>query len=470
MRRPANRQVAGRRSSLRRSLLRFLLMPILALLLLDALVTYNVALHYSNHVHDEDLSDDALTLARMLSNPDFGIALTPQARFLLEYEPGDRNYFAVTSNRRGLLAGNSYLARMANGRGVNGTPALYDGKLDHAGVRVASVQTAARYDASEVLTTTVAETLRDRRRQARQILWLATVMQTLLIACVLALVWFGVRRGLRLLDPLTARLAARTHELTPLDGPDVPVEIVPLTRTIDALFKRLRDMLAVHDRFIADAAHQLRTPLAGLRLHVERAQADPRPETVSDALGHIQQLTQRAARTSTQLLALARAQMPASGDPTQRWIDLAHLVPDAVAQRVHEALGAGVDLGYEGTQQMLGIFGDTAGVLDLLDNLIDNAMRYAGRGSTVTVKLQCRTDGGADLSVEDDGPGVAPEWLPRLSERFFRAPGNHAEGSGLGLAIVQRIVQRHRAELLFQATQPHGLCVLVRFPPAVVPA
>jgi two-component system, OmpR family, sensor histidine kinase TctE len=455
--------------SLRRSLLGFLLMPMLGLLLLDALATYNVALRYANHVHDQDLSDDALTLARMLSNPQFGSTLTPQARFLLEYEPGDRNYFAVSGSRRGLLAGNPRLAQMAPPGSLPGAPVRYAGKLDQITLRVASVVTRAPGDASEVLTTTVAETLRDRRRQAREILWLATLMQALLIACVLALVWFGVRRGLRVLDPLTTRLAARTHELTPLGGADVPLEIVPLTRTIDALFERLRAMLALHDRFIADAAHQLRTPLAGLRLHAERAQADPRPETVSDALIHIQQLTQRATRTSTQLLALARAQMPASGDTGRHWIDLARIVPEAVAQRVHEALLAGVDLGYEGTQQTLGVVGDTAGVLDLVDNLIDNAIRYAGRGSTVTVKLQRRADGGADLAVEDDGPGVAPEWLPRLSERFFRVPGNPAEGSGLGLAIVQRIVERHRAELVYRAAPVHGLCALVRFPPAAPP-
>src|SRR6202044_3194087 len=125
---------------------------------------------------------------------------------------------------------------------------------------------------------------------------------------VLSLVWFGVNHGLRVLDPLTARLAARSHELTPIGGADVPQEILPLTRTIDALFARLRSMLALHDRFIADAAHQLRTPLAGLSVHAERAQASSDPETISDALNHIQRLIQRANRTSSQLLALTRAQ------------------------------------------------------------------------------------------------------------------------------------------------------------------
>ncbi len=455
-----------RHPSLRRRLLGTLLLPILALLLLDALATYNVALRYANHVHDRDLSDDAITLARMLSNPQFGNKLTSQARFLLEYEPGERNYFAVTSNQRGLLAGSQRLAAIAPAsRGID-TPVLLDGRLDHAALRVASVRTTAAGNADEILTTTVAETLHDRHRQAREILLLATLMQTLLIACVLALVWLGVRRGLRVLDPLTARLAARTHELTPLGGADVPLEILPLTRTIDALFARVRDMLALHDRFIADAAHQLRTPLAGLRLHVERALADPRRETVDDALGHIQRLIERATRTSNQLLALARAQVPTPAAADRHRIDLAHLIPEAVALRVHEALLAGIDLGYDSTQPTLSIMGDPSGVQDLLDNLIDNAIRYAGRGSTVTVGLQRTTDGSIELSVVDDGPGVAPEWLARLGERFFRAPDNHGEGSGLGLAIVQHIAERHRATVVYQAAPVHGLRVVVHFPPA----
>jgi two-component system sensor histidine kinase TctE len=313
---------------------------------------------------------------------------------------------------------------------------------------------------------TVAETLRDRHEQAREILLLATLMQTLLLVCVLSLVWFGVSRGLRVLDPLTARLAARTHELTPINGPDVPQEIQPLTRTIDALFSRVRGMLALHDRFIADAAHQLRTPLAGLSLHVDRALADPQPETVTDALMHIQRLTHRAARTTSQLLSLARAQASPSDSEEFKQLDLGRLVPEAVSLRVHDALVAGVDLGYQGpaAKQALCIMGDAANVQDLLDNLIDNSVRYGGRGSTVTVSLQARADGGANLSVEDDGPGVPPELLPRLSERFFRAASNGEEGSGLGLAIVQRIAERHDAEVVYRSGEEHGLRVEIRFP------
>lgn len=457
-----------RRPSLRRRLLVFLLVPMAVLLLIDSVLTYGVALTYANRVHDRDLSGDALTLTKMLGNDKLGDALTAQARFLLEYDPDGRSYFAIYSSRRGLLAGNGDLPQATAAAFAGGTSTLYDTHLDRHRLRAAAVRIVAPQDPGDTLTVTVAETLRDRHAQAREILLLATGMQTLLLLAVLSLVWFGVSHGLRVLDPLTARLAARSHELTPIGGADVPQEILPLTRTIDALFARLRSMLALHDRFIADAAHQLRTPLAGLSLQVDRALADPRPETVTDSLMHIRRLTLRAARTSSQLLALTRAQASPLESVDRRLLDLAQLVPEAVSMRVHEALAAGVDLGYQGpAKQPLCILGDASCVYDLLDNLIDNSVRYAGRGSTVTVNLQAREDGGASLSVEDNGPGVSPELLPRLSERFFRGPGSgNEEGSGLGLAIVQRIAERHHAEVIYQLAEDHGLCVEVRFPPA----
>jgi two-component system sensor histidine kinase TctE len=455
------------RPSLRRRLLIFLLIPMAVLLLLDAMLTYGVALSYANRVHDHDLSDDALTLATMLSNDSLGSELSPQAKFLLEYDPGSRDYFSIRSARRGLHDGSAKLPP-AQTMAPDANPMLYDTRLDNHEIRAATVQRSSQHDPSDTLTITVAETFRDRHQQAREILLLAIGMQTLLLLGVLSLVWFGVNHGLRVLNPLTERLARRSHELTPIGGPDVPQEILPLTRTIDALFARLRSMLALHDRFIADAAHQLRTPIAGLSLHADRALADPRPETMADALSHIQRLTQRAARTSSQLLALTRAQASPLDAVDRDVLDLTRLIPEAVSLRVHEALGAGVDLGYQGPsyRQPLCILGDVPSLRDLLDNLIDNSIRYAGRGSTVTVHLRSSSDGGATLSVEDDGPGVPPELLPRLSERFFRAPGGTEEGSGLGLAIVQRIAERHSADVAYRLREARGLSVEVRFPPA----
>lgn len=457
-------QTRSSRPSLRKRLLLLLLIPMGLLLLLDTVVSYGVSLAYANRVHDRDLSEDVQTLATMVGDQQLGDNLSPQARFLLEYDPDGRSYFSVRSSLHGLLAGNGRLPQPVQLPSVGERPTLYDTTLTNTHFRAATVHVATRRDPADSLIVTFAETLHDRHQQAREILLLATVMQTSLIVCVLSLLWFGVGRGLRILDPLTARLAARTHELTPIDGADVPLEISPLTRTIDALFGRLRNMLTLHDRFIADAAHQLRTPLTGLSLHVEHALADPRPETMHDALHHIQRLTQRTARTAAQLLALTRAQAPSLDTEERSLIDLARMIPEVVSQRVHEAIRAGVDLGYEGSDEACFIIGDAASLNDLLDNLIDNAMRYAGRGSVVTVKLLAHADGSASLCVEDNGPGVPQDLLPRLSERFFRAAGGNEEGSGLGLAIVQRIAERHQASVSYRLAEEHGLFVEVHFP------
>ncbi|MFC5740416.1 sensor histidine kinase [Dyella tabacisoli] len=433
------------------------------MLMIESLITYAGALIYSNHVHDRDLADNVSTMAQMLSKENVNGEISAQARFLLDYDSEGHNYFSVSSQKHGLLAGNPQLQPPS---AATGDPTLFNTTQEHRKLRAASISIPAAHDPSDKLTLTMAETLRDRHQRAREILFLSIPAQALLIAAVFALVWYGVRIGLRALDPLTKRLAAREHDLAPISDVDVPVEILPLTRTIDGLFARLRGMLALQERFIADAAHQLRTPLAGLRVHVERAQADPSPATVNDALEHIQRLTNRASRTSTQLLALTRAQSPEHETGVHALIDLGRFIPELLSLRVHEALAAGVDLGYDGPSAPVWIDGDRTTLQELLDNLIDNSLRYAGRDSIVTVAITIEDDRQVCLSIEDNGPGVPAEFLARLGERFFRVPGCHEEGTGLGLAIVQRIAERHRARVHYLSSNEGGLRVEILFPPA----
>lgn len=454
------------RQSLRRRLLAFLLVPLMLMLMIESLITYSGALIYSNHVHDRDLADGVSTMAQMLSKEDSQGQISAQARFLLEYSSEGSNYYSVNSQKHGMLAGNPRLLPPAGTIVGIDDPTLFNTTQKHRKLRAASVSVQSEFDPSDTLTLTIAETLRDRHQRAREILFLSIPAQALLIAAVFALVWYGVRIGLRALDPLTARLAAREHDLAPIGDADVPVEILPLTRTIDGLFARLRGMLTLQERFIADAAHQLRTPLAGLRVHVERAQADPSPATVRDALEHIQRLTNRASRTSTQLLALTRAQSPEHEASVHTLIDLSRFIPDLLSLRIHEAIAVGVDLGYDGPADPIWIDGDRTTLQELLDNLIDNSLRYAGRNSMVTVAIYVEETRDVCLSIEDNGPGVPAAFLARLGERFFRVPGCHEEGTGLGLAIVQRIAERHHAKVHYLSGSEGGLRVEVLFPPA----
>ncbi len=455
-----------RRPSLRRRLLAFLLIPMLLLLLLDALLTYSVALSYSNHVHDRDLAGEAQSLAQLLHRESLPGDISSQASFLLNYDPEGRNYYNVRSRRHGLVSGNAGLPLPAQAVVPGQAPELFDTRVGRTRVRAATVTIRNPSDAHDVLYISVAETLHDRHEVAGEILLLSVSLQLLLIAMLVALSWLGVTFGLRGLDPLVQRLARRERTLAPIDDSDVPVELLPLTHTIDALFGRLRHLMDLHERFVADAAHQLRTPLAGMALHVERAQAHPQGPRLLEALGHIQQLNTRAARTTRQLLALTRAQTPHDDDDEHMAeLDLARLLPDIVGARVPDAVRGDVDLGYDDTSNRALIRGDAHALGEMLDNLIDNALRYAGPGGHVTVRLATDADGGHhDITVEDDGPGVPEDVLPRLGERFFRAPGAAEGGTGLGLAIVQRIAERHHAQVVYASAPGGGLRVQIRFP------
>lgn len=451
----------SRRPSLRRRLLAFLALPLLLLLLLDAFLTYYIALNYSNRIHDRNLVDDTVSFAQLLKTMPVTGDLSPQARFLLEYDPDGHRYFNVDSQQHGTVSGNADFSALALAQECsNEAPLLYSGVVNQQKVRLATLCIEPLGHAGDRIAVTVAETFADRRQRAQEILMITVPMQTLLILSIMLLVWFGVNHGLKILDPLTRRLAERRHELLPISSSDVPREIMPLIETIDALFWRLSQMIALQERFVADAAHQLRTPLAGMSLHVDRALADPDPATLQDALTHIHRLNQYAARVSSQLLALTRAQ---TAEHSQEVVELSERVPEWVANRVPEAIRAKVDLGYQAATTPLSVRGDAAALQEALDNLIDNALRYAGSGSTVTVGLQAHADE-VELYIEDNGPGVAESLLPRLGERFFRVPGNQQNGTGLGLAIAHEAVEQHRGRIDYYASGDGGLKVSIWLP------
>lgn len=457
------RRRSNEKLSLRKRLLTFLLVPVLLALVLDSILAYAVALAYSNRVHDADLSDSALTLAEMMRSDALNGELTAQARFLLEYDPDGRNYYTVVSERHGRLIGNAELNAPVRTVAVDRPPLLFDSTLAHRPLRAAIMRTPNAHEPGDVLTITVAENLRDRHQRAREILFLTVPLQALLILAIFLLVWFGVSYGLRVLEPLTARLGRRGHDLSPIGETDVPIEILPLTRTIDDLFARMRGMLTLQERFIADAAHQLRTPLAGIQLQVERMDATKDATAHADALTHIHRLSARAARTSAQLLALTRTQSPHRDADDMQVIDLTVVIPEAISLRVHQALTLRIDLGYESSLSACLIHGDTLMLQELLDNLLDNAFHYAGPGHAVTVGLSMDDDA-AVLSVEDDGPGVDEAFLSRLGERFFRVPGVREEGTGLGLAIVESIAEQHDAKITFSRGDMGGLRIEMRLP------
>ena len=433
----------------------------LGLLIFNTILAYYVALDYSNRIHDRNLIDDTHSFAQMLSTMPVTSDLSPQARFLIEYDPDGHRYFNVDSSRKGTLSGNADFSPYAPSQDCTGVhPALYDGTLNGQQVRMATVCTRAMNDPQDELAVTVAESMADRRQRAREILMIIIPLMTMLALGTAALVWFGVTYGLRILTPLRTRLAQRRGELAPISDADVPEEIQPLISTIDDLFARQAEMITLQNRFIADAAHQLRSPLAGMALHVDQALAHGDPDTVREALQHPPpQPAYRAGQH--QLLALSRAQ---TVPETVEALDLSERVPHWVGMRVPEAIRDGIDLGYRGSPQPLRILGNGAQLQEALDNLIDNALRYAGRDATVTVGVHALDDNDVELYVEDNGPGVPEDVMPRLGERFFRAPGTTASGTGLGLAIAHEAVEHLGGRLTFLNRAGGGLKVAITLP------
>jgi two-component system sensor histidine kinase TctE len=445
-------------------LLAFLVAPMVLAWLISGVLVYVLALHYANISYDRALTDLLQAVERMIRSDARYQELSPQTRILFEIDSEDPNYYTVRSMRHGTLAANLELPLPDPLPTPGAKPRIESLAFGDRNLRIASLAIASE-ESDDVIVMSVAQTLRERHALAREILIGVLPIVLGLILLVLVLVWFGVRRGLHLLDPLTRHLAGRrTRDLSPLDQSIVPVEIRPLTRTVDLLLARLRGLLDLQDRFIADAAHQLRTPLAGLRLQAERALADPRPDSVREALVHVERLSAGAGRAAGQLLALARTQSNVDDDAPPEPVDLARLARDHVAECVPRALAANIDLGYAGPNSDAMIAGDTVMLREALVNLVDNALTYVGAGGNVTVEVarELRT---ISMTVEDDGPGVGEEWWPRLGERFFRAPSAAREGSGLGLAIVRRIAERHHAALAFaRGENDRGLRVTLRFP------
>lgn len=368
----------------------------------------------------------------------------------------DRLYFSVRTLDGGWIAGDRAL--LPDGVAIDDSPTYMDAIYRGQAVRLAIVQLPT---AAGELMFVVGETRNKREAMKRELVRSLVATNLLLIVAVGAAVLLGVRRGLQPLAVLRAQLMARSHrDLRPLAANDTPAELRPILDEINSLLERLASAVATQNRFVANAAHQLRTPLAGLKTQLELALDQPMPPAAAGMVRQAREATDRIARMANQMLALARAE-PGAMAGAMESMDLAEMIGELVDASVHVALDRDVDLGFELTAAR--IEGDATLLRELATNLIDNAVRYCGRGGHVTVRSYVE-DGHAVLEVEDDGPGIPPEERERVLERFYRLDDTLGPGSGLGLAIVKEIAAMHRAELrLGSGSGGRGLRATVRF-------
>ena len=447
-------------TSLRRRIFLWAALPTAVILAAFSAYDYVTASRPATLAYDQALLSTALAISPYVAGDRERphLDLPPAVEDALRTDGFDRMWFSVRKLDGTFIAGDRALRPDDFESGES--PAYVDARYRGQPVRLAIVRLPT---AAGELVFVVGETRHKREAMTRALVRSLVLTNLLLIGAVGVAVVFGVRRGLRPLADLRGELMARSHvDLRPLAAVDAPSELRPIVDEINSLFGRLDTAVAAQNRFVANAAHQLRTPLAGLKMQLELALEHPMPPAAADLVGHAREATDRIARMANQLLALARAE-PGAQAGEMAPLDLAAEVGELVDANVHAALAADVDLGYE--LEPAPVRGNATLLRELATNLIDNALRYGGRGARVTVRTFVEA-GHTVFEVEDDGPGIPQAERERVLERFYRLDDSPGPGSGLGLAIVKEIATLHGAELsLHDGAQGRGLRARVRFPP-----
>ncbi len=279
----------------------------------------------------------------------------------------------------------------------------------------------------------------------------------------LVLVWVGIQVGLRPVKRLRQEIGARSpQDLRPIDETSVPRELAPAVNTLNRLFAMLRASVQSQQQFIANTAHQLRTPITGLQAQLDLLISEQAAAPVQGRLRTLQEGIRQLAHSANQLLTLARADPTVNLTTKNQSVALDNLVREVVARFFDRALQSNIDLGVELTPAS--ILADPSLIDDLLSNLVDNALKYTPPGGTVTVSAGQKS-GKAHLAVEDSGPGIPEADRDRVRQRFLRLPNSPGHGSGLGLAIVEEIAQLYNASVtIASGAGGRGTRIVVRFP------
>ena len=434
---------AQRPISLRAGLLLRLGVVLVLLLTLDGAASYFTALHYANLVYDRWLIDSTRSLAQAV-RAEHGLIEFDLPRVALEifqFDEVDKTYFKVSSESEGFIGGDAALPDVAppNIGGLRLTFANVHGKR----VRLVSTLVAPGRPEDPVMVS-VAETLVKRSTLTREILLGMAAPQIALLGIALLLGRIGVNHGLKPLTDLAEQIEARgQNNLSPVPQSGLPREARVLVARINELLERLSNALRAQKRFVADAAHQLRTPLAAVLLHAERAERATDVMSEREALGALHRSVERAARLSAQLLALARTDPEAIAAIELKPVDLTALARQVGEEWVRRALERDIDFGLVVPDHPVLVRGDERMLSEVLSNLIDNALRYGGSGGHVTLLVEAGSP--TRLAVQDDGPGIPPEERSRIFERFYRVHNSDSDGCGLGLSIVDEIARLHNA-------------------------
>jgi two-component system sensor histidine kinase TctE len=453
-----------RPASVHGRLLSYLLAPLFLLLVAGVAVDHHVIVSPIHSAFDHSLSRAALAIVARIhpaadGQPQVGLPQHPPPPLRAM---ADEHFF--------------YRVSLPDGRTIAGVPDLPltpdsqspDGfsytNINYRGepVRLASYRTS---ETGSPLTVTVAETPLRRDRAVHRLDVAFLINDTIQMAAVLFIALIGIRIALRPLQRLSRQIAGRPPQaLSQLSTDEVPTEVLPVVESLNTLLGRVRDSVLSQQHFLANAAHQLRTPLTGIKAQLEVLSRDTAGSPLEERIVLLQGGVDRLAHTANQLLTLARAEPSAHRASHFTSIELPRLVGEVIDGSLDRALAHGIDLGADSQPaQVTGVYWL---LHELLINLIDNAIRHTPTGGNITIRCGV-DDGRAFLEVDDSGRGIPLAERAKVRERFYRGPGSTADGCGLGLAIVDEVARVHRAQLsIHDGSSGQGTRMRIDFPDA----
>ncbi len=442
-----------------------MLTPLLLLWPISLVLTWLVAQGIAGRPFDRALEYNVQALAQLVRSDGARVEfnLPAPAREILRADDIDLIYYQVLGARGEFLSGERDLPLPGEDEPADsGVVMLRDDQMRGTSVRVAYLWIQVENPGATPVLVQVAETLEKRSILATEIIKGVMLPQFVILPLAVLLVWLALARGIRPLNRLEERIRLRKpDDLSPLDDRTVPLEVAPLVTAINGLLTRLKDSIATQKRFLADAAHQLKTPLAGLRMQADLAQRESSATELKQSLHLIGRASIRATHTVNQLLALARAESGGANLGRQS-CDLVDLAMDVLQDSLPRSMDKHIDLGYEGVEPGspgVKLEGNPTLLKELMRNLVDNALSYTPSSveqpGVVTVRVLADRFGHvAMFQVEDNGPGVPDSEKDLIFQPFYRALGNGVDGSGLGLPIVLEIAQQHGAQVTLEDAHP----------------
>ena len=435
--------------SLKQQLLIWVLIPLFLVLLISSIVSYYRALHFANLAYDRSLFRVALALADQVDVQGSRVVINlPEiAKDLLEYDKDDVIYYRISAPDGTLVLGENALA-IPKLLPTAGNHFYYDFNIKNQPLRVVifSLPILNSSIKGNILVQ-VAETRSKREVMVKEIVEEMIIPQLLILLLAAGLIFIGIKHGLLPLQKLQDAINQRSHrDLSELATNDAPHEIQPLLISMNNLMGRVRGTMKLQQQFIADASHQMRTPIAGLQTQAELALREKDPQVIHSTLAHILSSASRLSHLLSRLLSMASVDPAAGREPRLNQLNLTTLATKVTSDFVHDARAKKIDLGLDIKTPEAKILGDDLMLREMLANLIDNAICYTPNKGIITVSVEKVADK-ITLSVTDNGIGIPLEERSQVFERFHRLRDNEGNGCGLGLAIVKEIVLAHNAEI-----------------------